>query len=41
MKDGMSGMARPCPRCMRLIKSLGIKRINYSTQGGFAEEIIK
>lgn len=41
MKDGMSGMARPCPRCMGLIKSLGIKRINYSTQDGFAEEIIK
>lgn len=41
MKDGSSGMARPCPRCMGLIKSLGIKRINYSTQDGFAEEIIK
>lgn len=36
-----SGMARPCPRCMGVIKRLGIKKINYSTPDGFAEEIIQ
>lgn len=41
MKDGSRGMARPCPRCMGVIKSLGIKKINYSTPDGFAEEIIQ
>lgn len=41
MRDGSKGMARPCPRCMGVIKSLGIKKINYSTPDGFAEEIIQ
>lgn len=41
MKDGEKGMARPCPRCMSIIKSVGIKKINYSTPDGFAEEIIQ
>ena len=40
MKDGTQGMARPCPRCMSVIKSCGIKYINYSTVDGFAEEVI-
>lgn len=40
MPKGGKGMARPCPRCMGVIKSLGIKKINYSTPEGFAEEII-
>ena len=32
------GMARPCPRCMSVIKSCGIRCINYSTGDGFAQE---
>ena len=40
MRDGTQGMARPCPRCMSIIKSCGIKTINYSTADGFAEEVI-
>ncbi len=40
MRNGSQGMARPCPRCMGVIKSLGIKKINYSTPDGFAEEVI-
>lgn len=40
MRNGSQGMARPCPRCMGVIKSLGIKKINYSTPDGFAEEFI-
>lgn len=40
MKDGGRGMARPCPRCMSIIKDCGIKYINYTTESGFAEEVI-
>lgn len=40
MKDGKIGMARPCPRCMSVIKSCGIKNINYTTEDGFASETI-
>lgn len=38
---GDLALARPCPRCMSVIKSLGIKKINYSTPDGFAEEVIQ
>lgn len=40
MKSGGHGMARPCPRCMSIIRKCGIKSINYSTDMGFAEEVI-
>lgn len=40
-KDGSPAMARPCPSCMKLIKSCGIKYINYTTEDGFASETIK
>lgn len=41
MRDGTRGMARPCPRCMGVIKSLGIRKIHYTTPDGFAEEVIQ
>lgn len=31
-------LARPCERCMKLIKSLGIKKIRYTTADGYAAE---
>ena len=34
------GMARPCPRCIYLIKKVGIRKINYSTPDGFVEEVL-
>ena len=34
------GPSRPCPRCMQLIKSVGIRRIKYTTNDGFASELI-
>ena len=40
MKNGNLGMARPCPRCMLIIKSCGIKFINYTTADGFASETL-
>lgn len=36
--DNKLAMARPCPRCMSLIKKYGIKKIKYSTPDGFAVE---
>lgn len=39
--DGHTAMARPCSRCMKMIKELGIRRIKYSTDEGFAYEIIQ
>lgn len=34
------GVSRPCPSCMRLIQDLGIKNIYYTTDAGFAHEIV-
>lgn len=39
-KSREHGMARPCPACMQLIKDLGIKNIHYTTDDGFAHEMI-
>lgn len=40
MKKGGIGMARCCPACMAALKSLGIKKICYTTEDGYAEEKI-
>lgn len=34
------GMSRPCPSCMAMLKNLGVRKICYSTEDGFAEEHI-
>lgn len=40
-RDGRGlGLARPCHRCMKLINLMGIKKIVYSTNGGYASEKI-
>lgn len=39
-KDGHLAMARPCPSCMKLIKRLGIRRIWYTTNDGYACEYV-
>lgn len=41
LKDGTLAMARPCPRCISLIKSLGISKIKYTTDKGFAVEFLE
>ena len=38
--NGKKAMARPCQRCMSLLKSCGIRRIKYTTDFGYAEEKI-
>ena len=40
-KNRGTGMARCCPACMAAIKSLGIKKICYTTDEGYAEERIR
>lgn len=40
-KQGVITNSRPCPRCMNLIKKLGIRKIHYTTDEGFATEIIR
>lgn len=39
-KDGSLAMSRPCPRCMELIKQVGITKIRYTTNDGYATEYI-
>ena len=39
-KNSNPAMARPCERCMKLIKSCGIKTIYYTTDDGVAIEKI-
>ena len=37
-KDGTKDNSKPCPGCRKLIKSLGIKKINYTTDNGYIQE---
>ena len=39
-KKGNLAMSRCCPACMAALKSLGIKKICYTTDDGYAEERI-
>lgn len=39
-KDGSLALAKPCPRCMALIKEQGIRKIKYTTEDGYAIEIL-
>ena len=38
LRRGGFGLARPCAACFEYIKSLGIKKIYYSTNCGFVYE---
>lgn len=40
-KDGNLAPSRPCPSCLALLKEIGIKKIYYTTEDGFAEEKFK
>jgi tRNA(Arg) A34 adenosine deaminase TadA len=40
-KNGSLGPSRPCSSCMIMLKDLGIKRIAYTTEDGYAEEKFK
>ena len=41
LKNGDRAMARPCPRCMMLIKRAGIRNIVYTTGDGIAKERVE
>lgn len=40
-KDGSLAMSRPCPRCMELIKEIGITKIKYTTNDGYVTEYLE
>ena len=40
-KHNELAMARPCPRCMSIISQQGIRKIEYTTDLGFASEVLK
>lgn len=37
-KDGSPALSRPCPACEQALKSLGIKKVCYTTNAGYCEE---
>ena len=39
-KDGRLALAKPCRSCMKLIKDLGVKKIWFTTNDGYACEYI-
>lgn len=39
-RNGDIALSRPCPRCMSVIKSCGIKEVRYTTPTGYANEYI-
>lgn len=41
LKNGHVAIARPCPSCMAMIKKMGIKNIHYTTNDGYAHEVLK
>jgi len=39
-KDGTKGMSRPCPVCSEALKFVGIKKVCYTTDTGFIQEVL-
>lgn len=39
-KDGSLALSRPCSGCMSLLRASGVRRVYYSTEGGYACERI-
>ena len=39
-KDGSIAMSRPCSRCMSLMRAVGIRRVFFTVEGGYAVEDI-
>lgn len=41
LKSGKRAKARPCAACMCALKDLGLRKIFYTTDDGYCEEIIE
>lgn len=39
-KDGKNAMSKPCPICEGILRRYGVKRVYYTTHGGFKEETL-
>ena len=37
-KNGVKGLARPCPACSQMIRDMGIKTVWYTTENGYCME---
>ena len=40
LRNGHIALARCCPSCLACIREMGISHIHYSTDGGFAHEVL-
>lgn len=40
-RNGLIAPSRCCPACMKMVKQMGIKKINYTTRDGYCSEILK
>lgn len=40
-KNGNLAIARPCSRCMSIIKEQGIRKIEYTTDDGYVSEVLR
>ena len=38
-RAGAVGLSRPCPRCMDLLRSVGIKRVHFTTDEAITETL--
>jgi tRNA(Arg) A34 adenosine deaminase TadA len=41
LKSGVLAMAKPCPFCWSLLKTVGIRRVYYTTNGSYSKEKVK
>lgn len=41
LKNGRPAMARPCPSCRAMMRELGIRKVCYSTDMGYAMEVFE
>lgn len=39
LRNGQKSLARPCPSCQKLIKQLGIKKVYYTGDNSYIQEI--
>lgn len=39
--DGSLALSRPCASCMKMLQDAGIRHIYYTTENGYAEEILR
>lgn len=41
MSHGLPALARPCPRCMGLIRACGIRKLHYTGSNSYISEVLE